>query len=73
MSQAPRVESRGGDRPDWEKVVMGEPLPEQEVEYPEPESTAPPEVIAYAGLASAHGSAHGHAEEPPGANDPEAQ
>lgn len=73
MSQAPRVESRGGDRPDWEKVVMGEPLPEQEVEYPEPESGAVPAYTAQAGLAGAQGSAQSLGEEPPGANDPEAQ
>lgn len=57
MSQVPQVESRGGDRPDWESVVMGEPLPEQEVEYPEPVSTALPEATAHAGLPSASAAA----------------
>lgn len=65
MSSAPRVESRGGDRPDWENVVMGEPLPEQDVEYPEPESEAVPAFTVQAGLASASGSAQGLGEDAP--------
>lgn len=33
-------EARGGNQPDWKKVVPGEPLPElPEAEYPEPESS----------------------------------
>lgn len=38
MEQVPQVESRGGDRPDWGKVVKGEPLVPLGEEYPEPDS-----------------------------------
>lgn len=41
--QAPQVESRGGDKPDWGSVVAGEPLPEQGEEYPEPGSQDAPQ------------------------------
>jgi hypothetical protein len=68
--QASQVENRGGDRVDWGRAVAGEPLPPLGEEYPEPDSTDVPARFAQAGLASAQGLGE---EEPPGANDPEAQ
>jgi hypothetical protein len=59
------MEARGGNQPDWQKVVPGEQLPEMPpAEYPEPDSEAYPDLWPEDGWGT---------EEPPGANDPEAQ
>ena len=36
--QVPGTEQRGGDKPDWDSVTAGEPLPQRRESYPEPDS-----------------------------------
>jgi len=67
--QVRQVENRGGDKPDWGKVVAGEPLPERQETYPDPDSEqAPPQDGQPLWPEDNWGIT-----EPPGGNDPEAQ
>lgn len=41
MTQQPNEEQRGGDKPDWDNAVAGEPLPEREEPGALPEEDGP--------------------------------